>query len=142
MDWRPTATLATLRERADLLARIRSFFAAADVMEVDTPLLGATGVPDLHIDCVSALVGEEALYLQSSPEFYLKRLLAAGCGPVYFLGKAFRDGERGSRHRPEFTLLEWYRPGWDEHRLIGEISGVRAPPGAAGSGAAVLRGSV
>ncbi len=120
-DWRPSAPLASLERRADLLARIRSFFAARGLMEVDPPLLGGTGVPDLHIEGVEARVGGEPLCLQSSPEYFLKRLLAAGSGPVYFLGKVFRDGEWGRRHRPEFTLLEWYRPGWDEGELIGEI---------------------
>jgi elongation factor P--(R)-beta-lysine ligase len=91
-------------------------------MEVDTPLLGACGVTDLHIDCVPASVCGQRRFLQSSPEYYMKRLLAAGCGPIYSLGKVFRDEELGKRHHPEFTLLEWYRPGWDEHQLMAEVA--------------------
>lgn len=120
-DWRPSATLDTLKKRADLLSQIRSFFAVAGVMEVETPLLGPAGVTDLHIDCIEARPCGRTGYLQSSPEYFMKRLLAAGSGPIYSLGKVFRDGEEGSRHRPEFTLLEWYRPGWDDTRLMSEV---------------------
>jgi len=120
-DWQPNAPLATLKKRAELLAQIRSFFSLQAVMEVDTPILGRRGVTDLHIDCVQARVCGETRYLQSSPEYFMKRLLAAGAGAIYSLGKVFRDEEQGSRHRPEFTLLEWYRPGWDEHQLMAEV---------------------
>lgn len=120
--WRPIATLATLQKRAELLAQIRSFFARARVMEVETPLLGRHGVTDLHIECIEARVCGETRYLQSSPEYFMKRLLAAGSGSIYSLGKVFRDEEQGRRHRPEFTLLEWYRPGWDEQQLMAEIA--------------------
>lgn len=121
IDWQPTATLEVLHERANLLARIRSFFAAAGVLEVDTPLLGLYGVTEPNIDTVEARVCGTVQHLQSSPEYFMKRLLAAGSGPIYSLGKVFRDGEKGRRHNPEFTLLEWYRPGWDETRLITEV---------------------
>lgn len=120
-DWKPTASITTLQKRAELLKRIRSFFDARGVMEVDTPMLGIAGVTDLHIDNIEATVCGETRLLQSSPEYFMKRLLAAGSGPIYSLGKVFRDGEHGPRHNPEFTLLEWYRPGWDEYRLIDEI---------------------
>lgn len=120
-DWQPSANLDTLRQRAALLMQIRSFFAAAEVLEVDTPVLGVHGVTEPNIDNVVAQVNGERRYLQSSPEYFMKRLLAAGSGPIYYLGKVFRDGERGRRHNPEFTLLEWYRPGWDEYQLMAEI---------------------
>jgi len=121
-DWRPTATWEVLAKRAELLAQIRSFFARAGVLEVETPQLGNFAVTDLHIDCVAATVNGATRYLQSSPEYFMKRLLAAGAGPIYSLGKVFRDEECGRRHRPEFTLLEWYRPGWDEHLLMDEVA--------------------
>ena len=125
-DWQPTATLDTLHQRADLLTRIRAFFAAQGLLEVDVPVLGARGVTEPNIDTIEARVDGRLRHLQSSPEYFMKRLLAAGSGPIYYLGKAFRDGERGSRHNPEFTLLEWYRPGWDEQRLMGEVEALCA----------------
>lgn len=121
-NWQPVATLATLRKRAELLGQIRSFFSAEGVLEVDTPLLGELGVTDLHIDSVQAQVCRRKGYLQTSPEYFMKRLLAAGSGPIYSLGKVFRDEEQGSRHRTEFTLLEWYRPGWNELQLMSEVA--------------------
>ncbi|WP_297187553.1 EF-P lysine aminoacylase EpmA [uncultured Porticoccus sp.] len=121
-DWQPTATLETLRRRAELMAAIRHFFALRSVWEVDVPVLAKTGVTDLNIDSIPAELNGRRHYLQSSPEYQMKRLLAADSGGIYYLGKAFRDGESGRRHSPEFTLLEWYRPGWDEHDLMDEVS--------------------
>lgn len=129
-DWRPSADLRALQARAELYARIRSFFAEAGVLEVETPILSsaATTEPALHsLKTWLALpdFGEgRPLYLQTSPEFAMKRLLAAGSGPIYQICKVFRDAERGRWHHPEFSLLEWYRPGWDEHRLMDEVSGL------------------
>lgn len=120
-NWQPAASLTVLKKRAELYEQIRSFFKCHRVLEVDTPVLGVSGVTDVHIDNITASVNGRDSYLQSSPEYYMKRLLAAGCGPIYSLGKAFRDGEKGRRHHPEFTMLEWYRPGWDEQKLIAEI---------------------
>jgi elongation factor P--(R)-beta-lysine ligase len=129
-DWRPSASLEMLRARADLLARIRDFFRQAGVLEVETPACSRFGVTDPAIESLTTrYTGPGAAqggrrYLHTSPEFAMKRLLAAGSGPIYQLCRVFRNGELGSRHNPEFTLLEWYRPGFDHHRLMDEVVGL------------------
>ena len=115
--WRPSASIETLRARAELLARIRMFFAARGAMEVDTPMLSAHATVDFHIDSVRA--GDR--WLHTSPEFAMKRLLAAGSGAIWQLCHVFRAGDLGRHHNPEFLMLEWYRPGADHHRLMDEI---------------------
>lgn len=122
--WRPTATLATLRMRAQLLAATRAFFSERGVLEVETPAMSPAGVSDPQLEQVSARVrslGTQPLYLATSPEHAMKRLLAAGSGDIYQICRVFRDDELGRWHQPEFTLLEWYRLGWDESRLMGEV---------------------
>ncbi len=119
------APRALLRRRSALLARLRDFFARRGVLEVDTPLLAATTTPDpaiASLEVVSPLQPDWRGYLQTSPEFAMKRLLAGGSGDIYQLGHVFRDGEAGRRHLREFTLLEWYRLGYDEHRLMDEVA--------------------
>ena len=126
--WRPSAALATLRLRAELLARIRAFFAARGVLEVETPMLSAAAITEPNLASFSTVYSGpgarygQTLYLHTSPEFPMKRLLAAGSGCIYQIARVFRDGEAGRRHNPEFTLLEWYRVGFDHHRLMDEVA--------------------
>lgn len=128
--------IAALRQRAALNALIRAFFAERDVLEVETPILSAAGNTEPNIDSFHTRfsghvdAGSAQRWLRTSPEYPLKRLLAAGVGDCYELGRVFRNGEAGGRHNPEFTLLEWYRVGWDHHRLIEEAAAlVRAALG-------------
>jgi len=107
-DWRPTASRYALERRARLLHDIRSFFAERDVLEVETPVLSSAGNTDPNIQSLKTDEWQPR-YLRTSPEFPMKRLLAAGVGDIYELGRVFRAGERGSSHNPEFTMLEWYR---------------------------------
>ncbi len=117
MSWQSSATLNTLRERAHFLQAIRGFFAARDVWEVDTPLLCQSTVTAPHLRSFQI----NNRYLQTSPEYAMKRLLAQGASSIYYLGKVFREEEVGSKHNPEFTMLEWYRVKWDHWQLIAEV---------------------
>jgi len=123
VNWQPAASLATLQARADLLARIRRFFHERGVLEVETPLLASRGVTDPAIEPLVVERGRSLpgpRFLQTSPEYAMKRLLACHRQPIFQLARAFRDGEAGGRHNPEFSLLEWYRPGFDHHQLMAE----------------------
>jgi len=119
--WRPSANIDNLGQRARLLAELRQFFAERGVLEVETPLLCTSGVTDPALSNFTVPCGATERFLQTSPEYAMKRLLAAGSGDIYQIGKAFRMGEQGARHNPEYTLLEWYREGFDHHRLIREV---------------------
>ncbi|MEJ2631281.1 MAG: EF-P lysine aminoacylase EpmA [Acidihalobacter sp.] len=120
-DWPPTASLEALRQRARMLAGIRAFFAHAGVLEVETPALSQAAATDVQIESFAVPAGPGMRYLHTSPEFPMKRLLAAGSGDIYQICRVFREDEAGRYHNPEFTLLEWYRLGWDAERLAQEV---------------------
>ncbi|MCG8436041.1 MAG: EF-P lysine aminoacylase GenX [Gammaproteobacteria bacterium] len=121
--WKPTADKDSLALRAKLLRKTREFFHDRGVLEVETPALGETGVTDVHIAGLTAATCDgERYYLQTSPEYYMKRLLSAGSGDIYQICKVFRDSEQGGLHHPEFTMLEWYRVGFDHHQLMAEVA--------------------
>jgi elongation factor P--(R)-beta-lysine ligase len=124
--WRSSAGHEALRLRAEVYRYVREFFFARDVLEVETPILSSAGNTDPNIESLQlefngpGSAGNPRRWLRTSPEFPLKRLLACGIGDCYELGKVFRNGEYGRRHNPEFSMLEWYRLGWDHRRLIDE----------------------
>ena len=120
----PTASVENLKTRAAMLVQIRRFFSERQVLEVETPLLAKHSVTDPHMQALKAdnpLGNGDAFYLQTSPEYAMKRLLAAGSGAIYQLCKAFRAGEVSRRHNPEFTMLEWYRPDFSDADLMDEV---------------------
>ncbi|NOH70768.1 elongation factor P--(R)-beta-lysine ligase [Vibrio pectenicida] len=125
--WQPVASLDQIKDRATLLQKIRQFFSDRSVLEVDTPALSHAAVTDIHLHAFETnFVGPnfakgQALYLMTSPEFHMKRLLAAGSGCIYQICKSFRNEESGRYHNPEFTMLEWYRVGFNHHQLMDEM---------------------
>jgi elongation factor P--(R)-beta-lysine ligase len=123
VSWQPTASLAALHRRAAMLASAREFFATRGVLEVETPILSAAAVSDPQIESLATQVAgmPSRAYLCTSPEYAMKRLLAAGSGDIYQICKVFRDAERGRWHNPEFTLIEWYRLGFDDAALMTEV---------------------
>jgi lysyl-tRNA synthetase class 2 len=127
-DWKPTASSKALHLRARLNALIRKFFADRGVLEVETPVLSVAGNTDANIESFSldftghVKGGAAKRWLRTSPEYAIKRLLAAGIGNCYELGRVFRNGEVGRLHNPEFTMLEWYRIGWTHHQLMDECA--------------------
>jgi lysyl-tRNA synthetase class 2 len=120
-DWKPTASIATLEIRAEMLRAAREYFAATRALEVETPTLSVAGVTDVHLASVSAVAMGKPRFLHTSPEYPMKRLLAAGCGDIWQICKVYRDGESGRWHNPEFTLIEWYRIGIDHHALMADV---------------------
>ncbi|WP_371374151.1 elongation factor P--(R)-beta-lysine ligase [Thalassotalea aquiviva] len=128
VNWQPTADIQALKKRAEILRQIRDFFYHRQVMEVETPMLSSGTVTDLHLEGFATKLAYpctdmkgDTLYLQTSPEFAMKRLLAAGSGCIFQLAKAFRNEQAGRFHNPEFTMLEWYRIGFDHFALMAEI---------------------
>jgi lysyl-tRNA synthetase class 2 len=124
-QWRPGASIATLRRRAQALAATREFFRAREVLEVDTPAMVNAPVSDVNIGSVRVEMPERAgppMYLHTSPEYAMKRLLAAGSGDIFQVCHVFRSAERGRHHNPEFTMVEWYRLGFSLERLMAEVA--------------------
>jgi lysyl-tRNA synthetase class 2 len=119
--WPPTCSAALLHKRAELYQSIRLFFAEKGVLEVDTPILSQSASCDVNLDSFSTTFNQTSYYLQTSPEFAMKRLLAAGAGSIFQIAKSFRQGESGRYHNPEFTLLEWYRVEFNMAELIEEV---------------------
>lgn len=125
--WQPSASIKNLKKRAEIIRDIREFFYQRNVMEVETPSLSQASVTDIHLVSFSTqFVGPNfskglPLYLQTSPEYAMKRLLAGGSGAIFQISKAFRNEESGKHHNPEFSMLEWYRPGFDHFDLMDEI---------------------
>ncbi len=125
----PTADFSALRLRADVLRKIRQYFFDHHVLEVDVPVLAEHSVTDVYLSALSVSVMGQVQYLQTSPEYYMKRLLAAGSSSIYTIVKAFRADEKGQRHRPEFSMLEWYRTGIDDRQLMQDVIGLASSIG-------------
>lgn len=121
MSWRPTASIAVLELRARMLRAAREYFTATRALEVETPALSGAAVSDVHLASVTARALNQERYLHTSPEYCMKRLLAAGCGDIWQIAKVYRDGESGRYHNPEFTMIEWYRVGIDHHSLMSDV---------------------
>lgn len=120
-EWRPTATAQTLHKRAELIGRVRRFFAERSVLEVEVPVLQGGANLDPGVEPFTVATQEGVRYLPTSPEHPMKRLVAAGYGAVWTMAPAFRAHEKGRKHAPEFRMLEWYRPGWDDWKLLREV---------------------
>ena len=125
-NWQPGTSLEILRHRADLLAKLRAFFAGKEILEVETPALARAPVTDLHIQSLTTEILDtntiKTFYLQTSPEFAMKRLLAFNAEPIYQIAKVFRQDPLTKHHNPEFTLLEWYRPRFTMGQLMDEVA--------------------
>ena len=121
-EWEPSAGVDELRARAAMLAEVRAFLSSRSVLEVDTPSLGQFAITDPNIELFEVATPDGTRFLQSSPEYAMKRLLASGSGDIFQLGKVFRSGEHGGRHNPEFVMLEWYRIDWTHYQLMREVA--------------------
>ena len=121
-EWEPSGGIDELRARAVMLADVRAFLSSRSVLEVDTPSLGQFAITDPNIELFEVATPDGTRFLQSSPEYAMKRLLASGSGDIFQLGKVFRSGEHGGRHNPEFVMLEWYRVDWTHYQLMREVA--------------------
>jgi elongation factor P--(R)-beta-lysine ligase len=125
-DWQSSASNEVLLLRGQMLGRIRHFMKQRNILEVDTPVLSRTSIPDTNIENVICNISITGIsfpyYMHTSPEVHMKRLLAGGSGAIYQITKVFRDNEVGQCHQPEFSMLEWYRPEFDHHKLMDEMS--------------------
>lgn len=121
-QWQPSATINALKERARILKEVREFFNLRNYLEVETPVMARYGITDVYLANIKATFRGESYCLQTSPEYHMKRLLAAGSGPIFQLARVFRDDELGRWHNPEFTLLEWYQLDIDHHALMIEMN--------------------
>ena len=127
--WRPSSGPRAATTRATMLARIRDYFQGEGVLEVDTPVLSQAAVSDTQIESfgiAQSAISRAPLYLHTSPEFCMKRLLAAGYPDIFAICRVFRDGEAGRRHQPEFTMIEWYRLGFSLAEIIADTVAVIA----------------
>lgn len=140
--WRPTAALPAIRARAEALRQAREFFHARGVLEVETPAMVNAAVSDVNLGSVRVSVPglDTPLYLHTSPEYAMKRLLAAGARDIYQICRVYRGAERGRQHNPEFTMLEWYRLGFSLDQLMDEVAALtRGMLGAVGAKLPVVK---
>ncbi|WMQ74509.1 MAG: Elongation factor P--(R)-beta-lysine ligase [Sodalis sp.] len=127
VSWQPSAPITNLLKRAAIVSQIRRFFSDRGLLEVETPAMSQATVTDIHLVPFQTrfvgpgVAGGMPLYLMTSPEYHMKRLLAAGSGPIFQLCRSFRNEEAGRYHNPEFTMLEWYRPHCDMYHLMNEV---------------------
>ena len=125
--WRPYADKQLIKLRAETYSKIRQFMSERKILEVETPVLSHATVTDIQLDSFRSEYSSpltstgKILYLQTSPEYAMKRLLASGTGAIFQISKVFRNEEQGKLHNPEFTMLEWYQPDYDHHQLMQEI---------------------
>ncbi len=121
ITWQPSAQIEDLRQRMQIERRIRAFFYDRNYLEVSTPIMAQHGISDVYLANIKAQCRGKTTYLQTSPEYHMKRLLVAGSGPIFQINRVFRDDELGRWHNPEFTMLEWYQLGIDHHQLMDEV---------------------